>query len=127
MTFKELKFRVWVAEQKHFYFFNLETLQFVLRNNHFSPDNTVQRFTGRVDVNGRHLYEGDIVRVMSRGDWFDDEITYYNTIVTFNNSIGAFTTKTQKAIDEHPEYNGTFLYTHESVEIIGNIFEGENK
>lgn len=72
---------------------------------------TVGQFTGVADINGRQIYEGDIVRVRVSNDRFKKNPRFRNGVVTFCEYDGGWT-------------NGCyFRFLPQRMEVIGNIHD----
>lgn len=72
---------------------------------------TVGQFTGVTDINGRKIYEGDIVRVRVTNDRFKKNPRFRNGVVTFCEYDGGWT-------------NGCyFRFLPQRMEVIGNIHD----
>ena len=72
---------------------------------------TVGQFTGMADINGRQIYEGDIVRVRVSNDRFKKNPRFRNGVVTFCEYDGGWT-------------NGCyFRFLPQRMEVIGNIHD----
>lgn len=105
---REIKFRAWDKARKEYWgpydFLNDETLPRPIRNM------VVEQYTGLEDVNGKEIYEGDIVTL--NGEW--EEIEHDDcSIVTFEN--GCF-----RVGDGYENEAGSYL---SDWRIIGNIHE----
>lgn len=68
---------------------------------------TLGRFTGAKDVNGKDIYEGDIVRC---NDWFNSEVFY-------NDELCAF------VVDNQEKQMLNLLHDFNNVVVIGNKFD----
>lgn len=140
MNNRELKFRVWdkVAEQMIYpdkgyqghYILTLNGKFHNLQNGAGESETIVMQYTGLKDSAGTEIYEGDILDVVSDGDWFDDKVYNYKTIVGYDTPTGAFTTKTWKVLKEEKEtnsytYRGAMLHYHllNECKVLGNIYE----
>lgn len=115
MNNREIKFRVWDARNKKFnlphrdysiYDFTLGTIDFRDDDKYI-----FQQFTGLKDKNNKEIYEGDILRVKSFEDWFD-QIGYYHY-------MEVKWIQTKFGITDGTGY----FYFSEDREIVGNIFE----
>lgn len=72
---------------------------------------TVGQFTGMADINGRQIYEGDIVRVRVSNDRFKKNPRFRNGVVAFCEYDGGWT-------------NGCyFRFLPQRMEVIGNIHD----
>lgn len=117
---RELKFRIWSTVAKRWLCEDSQYLQMDGKKVHPAPwstlsfdvsDNeyTIQQYTGLKDINGKEIYEGDVIK--GSGANYDNE----NFIgeVCYDFSYPCFAIK----VSEN-EYRG-----FEEVEVIGNIYE----
>lgn len=73
---REIKFRAWDYKRKKMAIDVLDCFQF---DNEFFPNHSkdvLMQYTGLNDKNGTEIYEGDIVRAASEGEWRIGEIAW---------------------------------------------------
>jgi len=110
---KNLKFRAWDKQLKHFKYFNLAIcLPCFADESNF----VVQQWTGLFDKNQKEIYEGDILRYPIN-KCIDDKRQFKKDEFEFNNLEFKFKN----------EDNSLWLVIMDGEpEIVGNIFENEN-
>ena len=128
---RELKFRVWVKSKKKFIKLGNSPKPYLAYNgkyfelvfdwdNFLEPDIIIQQYTGIKDINGKEIYEGDIIngylcvdKIGSGGYTNSDEWEFID-VVEFA-GCGFYCPKADFPIDQY-----------KILEIIGNIFENRN-
>ncbi len=104
---REIKFRVWDKELKKWSDIPLE---YAIKDIALYTDYEWCQFTGKFDIRGNEIYEGDIVRFQRReGEVFIGEIAYIE-------EYGAY-------FVIHSGISDNQLYAFSQYEVIGNIFE----
>ena len=86
---------------------------------------TVGQFTGIFDKNDKKIYDGDIVRQFADCDEYGTDL-YYKMLIKFDEESISFCgiNITRSGIDYNDKYYGEDL---SSLEVIGNVFDKENK
>lgn len=103
---RKIKFRAWDWENKVMlnFKFGLEGLS--LENREVCD---VMQFTGLTDKNGKEIYEGDIVKMKTGGDYTElREVIFEEGAFRFN--------------DQKTPHAG-FIYSNKETEVIGNIYQ----
>ena len=136
---RTIKFRVWDKELKKYRSkkdgdYSLGVLSGKVRGIYGErfPQMEVQQFTGLTDINGKEIYEGDIVRWgMHGGSWGHETWNRYaeveiNPDLQFRiiHYIHSETGE-KRPTDNYIFHFGKFAYTEteQFLEIIGNVFE----
>lgn len=105
MEQRQIKFRAWDKDKKRMYSwedYKLDVLALVIQPSQEYP---IMQFTGLLDKNGKEIYEGDI-------SW-DSEYEEYGKIY-FDD--GCFCYEHDNVIEQLGEW-------HDSIEVIGNIYQ----
>jgi uncharacterized phage protein (TIGR01671 family) len=112
---RELKFRIWSKRVNQYidldignYNFSLNELFYELQKN-----SVIQQYTGLKDVNGRDIYEGDILQ---RPCLHSDYI--YKYVCEWSDEESAFMLRTS-----WNDIRVIFLPDFKKIEVIGNILE----
>lgn len=104
---REIKFRAWDKELKKW---SDKPLIGAAKDITSDTDCVWSQFTGKYDIRGTEIYEGDIVRFQRReGELFVGEISYVE-------EYGAY-------FVIHSGISDNQLYAFSRYEVIGNIFE----
>lgn len=113
------RFRVWNKEKKILHSCNLP-FYFVSKSDEF----VLEQCTGLKDKNGRLIYEGDIVRPISRTD---EDIHGIIRFGKYDTNYGLFIKWKGKFVEETRHYPGwrkdILFWTGDGIEVLGNIHE----
>ncbi len=105
---RNIKFKAWDKEFKKWS--ELPTKEYPVSDINLLTDYIWCQFTGKYDINGKEIYEGDIVRFRRSDDeYFIGEISYVE-------KDGAY-------FVIHSGISDNQLYAFNNYEVIGNIFE----
>jgi uncharacterized phage protein (TIGR01671 family) len=118
---REIKFRAWDKEAKEMVYFvyrpeNCQTrIEFVSKEGEMIEEpSELMQYTGLKDKNGKEIYEGDVVNLVTKD--FD-----YPDVVNTGKVI--FEGGSWSVIGKEDDF---YLYGQDEVEIIGNIYENNN-
>lgn len=109
---RELKFRIYVPQDKGFIYFGLQDYPQGIYGAVSDP----MQFTGLKDKDGREIYEGDIIKCIGIGDKFEEELT---GMVFFQDAEYCIDTN-------HCKWPVASFHVLKNKEIIGNIHENSN-
>lgn len=115
---REIRFRIWLADRKEFFFIDLKN--FPINANLYAQlleKNPIQQFTGLKDINGKDIYEGDIVETVYKTK---GEIVFYDERYAKEYKFGGIGSFSEFIIRE-----GLRNYRSIStvLKVIGNIYE----
>ena len=118
---KEIKFRSWDDKTKSFSYFYIsekgrEVKDWAEKRNKKFDWRNAQQFTGAYDRNGKEIYEGDIVRFGTSRQQHEVVFRKYGFQIT--------AIEEGLTLDKHYFIGNTQV---ESIEVIGNIYEGVEK
>lgn len=119
---RELKFRAWDKQLKHFKYFDLSTSlpSFADKSNFI-----IQQFTELLDSKSREIYEGDVLRF----EYSQEDISYLKkrgSFKTHEDFVATFRNGVFEADSIRDSEDGIALYECNNLIIIGNIFENSN-
>lgn len=111
---REIKFREWVKEfdsMLYEVYFHEE----VSIDEHFNDCNrTLMQYTGLKDINGKEIYESDIVKVISSAD---DAVLSYEEVTQLPCGVWYLTTSINEGMYD------VMMYSDNYIEIAGNLYE----
>ena len=111
---RTIKYRYWNSNEKRMYF--QQSHGWTEFPNTLEKDDVYLEFTGLLDRNGKEIYEEDIVRLPSEGNW----------LVGWHERVAAFGVISAKEKNAHKIYyfdNMWGLEWRRNWEVIGNIYE----
>ena len=115
-----LKFRIRYPAEKKFYTTTIETAYPNLGKDAWNEPYEIQQFTGKQDIFGTDIYEGDIVKTIYDGDNHIGRVFWADETASFRimcKKMG-LPLVTYRFVNDKPE--GLILVAEE---VIGNIFE----
>lgn len=122
---RQLKFRVYIPDHKQFSYFRLGEFDYSDRYlyQHQYP---VQEFIGMHDINGKEIYEGDIVQYNNRSSWDGVDLK-----VSWNDDNLAWEVRSKKqgVLEQSRlmKYRKEGKHFYDRVEVVGNIFESKHE
>lgn len=127
----KLKFRVWDKKHK-FYVWDrsvylsgdgeLEVFNCKTRNKDYF---VIQQFTGKIDIVGTEIYEGDICEMHMSANDKSNVKEQYGVYVVYRGDNGEFKIKTIKKNWFHCFGDNAMIYDFNILKVIGNIFENK--
>lgn len=115
---REIKFRAWDKEcyQKELCMYSWKEMNEVQFDTMFeNPRYVLMQYTGLKDINGRDIYEGDIVQMSTSWNSSEQYTKKYGYIrvVEWDNKSAKFTNVIAEKVDPY----------YDLIEVIGNIYE----
>lgn len=110
MKNREIKFRAWNTKMLRFDYFDFESRN-VHRN--LCKEYHIMQYTGLKDIDGKEIYEGDIIEIENEDSPVHCECIFENGSFNLRDNAGGYWTR-------------QLFHQQERLKIIGNIYEDEN-
>jgi len=130
MKTREIKFRAWEENGKNMIHYD-EVGDHTLNSLTEELPYILMQYTGLKDINGKEIYEGDIVQWGMNGQEMSERVAVVELFPALQFKILYYINGKTRKIEEGDGYifgYSNFIYrdTHKSLEVIGNIYENKD-